>query len=139
MQKLLRDVSPTDRSVADEHTMETTLTGTLFFDNDRPGVKTSNGSVMLHMPDFFRYAYFEGIHPDSVVKVRGLVRQSKVAGEHSIIHAREVSIGKKTYHIVASSPHLDCHLRSLESAVHPLCPYRNSSLDSASHPSLSLS
>jgi len=122
----------------DDHVMDTTLLGTLFFDGEHPGVKTATGPVMLHMPDFFRYAYFEGIKPEAQVKVRGLVRQSTIKGEHSVMHARELSIGTKTYHVVSGSPHHDCHLRSLESAVHPLCPYHLMGLEGAVHPSVSL-
>ncbi len=120
------------------HVMDTTLSGSLFFDGVHPGVKTATESFMLHMPDFFRYAYFEGIKQDTQVKVRGLVRESRVKGEHSVIHARELSIGNKTFHVVSGSPHHDCHLRSLESAVHPLCPYHIKSLEGAAHPSVSL-
>jgi len=138
MEKLISDQSLKDRLLVGEKVMETTLMGTLFFEGDRPGVKTANGSVLLHMPDFFRYAYFEGIKPDAQVKVRGLVRQSNVKGEYSVMHAREVSIGSKTYHVVAGTPHHDCHLRSLESAVHPLCPYHLKSLGGAMHPDVML-
>jgi hypothetical protein len=139
MEKLVIEQPVRDRSPVGDTAMETTLLGTLFFEGDHPGVKTANGSVLLHMPDFFRYAYFEGIKPEAQVKVRGLVRQSIVKGEHSVIHAREVSIGSKTFHVVPSSPHHDCHLRSLESAVHPLCPYHMKSLGGAVHPDVLLS
>jgi len=58
MEKLISDHSQRDHAPVRDAVMETTLEGTLFFERDRPGVKTANGSVMLHMPDFFRYAYF---------------------------------------------------------------------------------
>ncbi len=138
MEKLISDHSQRDHAPVRDAVMETTLEGTLFFERDRPGVKTANGSVMLHMPDFFRYAYFEGIKPEAKVKVRGLVRQSVDKGEHSVMHAREVTIGSTTFHIVVGSPHHDCHLRSLESAVHPQCPYRLKALGGAVHPDVML-
>ena len=81
----------------DDHLVDTTLSGTLFFDGETPCVKTPRGMVVFHMPDFFRFAYFEGIRPDVQVKVRGQVRHPGAEGGHPVMHANEVTVGTKTF------------------------------------------
>ena len=92
-----------------DHLPDTTLVGSLFFEGGRHGVRTSSGAVLLHMPDFSRYAYFEGIKPEAQVKVCGHVQHSKVKGEHSVMHAREVTVGTKTFHGYSDASNLLVH------------------------------
>jgi hypothetical protein len=106
--------------------VETTISGVLVFVDDKPAIKTDAGTVFLAMPDFYKYAYTDGIKAGVTVKATGMLiaqpagpapdgavaapdakgakaassdAKGAKAGE-SVIIAKEVSIGAKTYIIV---------------------------------------
>jgi hypothetical protein len=99
-----------------------TLNGTLTFIDDRPAIKTDTDTVYLEMPNFFKYAYFDGIKAGVAVKATGMLvtppafnqkpqdpKDGKAAAAApataqkplSVLIAKEVTIGNKTY-IIAS-------------------------------------
>jgi hypothetical protein len=90
--------------------VETTVTGILAFVGDAPAVKTDGGTVLLSMPDFFKYAYAQGFKAGISVKATGFLSQgqqradtSAKAGQSMII-AKEVVIGNTTFIIVGGVP-----------------------------------
>lgn len=101
-----------------------TLSGVLAFVDERPAIKTDSATVLLEMPDFFKYAYFDGIKAGAAIKVTGALMaappalddkgQSPSVGKPdaktaaasaplqlAAIDAQEVTIGASTYVIVA--------------------------------------
>jgi hypothetical protein len=83
----------------------TSLSGTLVFVDDRPSIKTDSGTVFLEMPDFFKYAYLDGIKAGAAVKATGmLVTPGAPQSGQAILVAKEVAIGAKTYIVVAGDP-----------------------------------
>jgi hypothetical protein len=79
---------------------QVTLNGVLAFVDDKPAIKTESATVLLAMPDFFRYAYFDGFKAGVAVKARGLlVTPPERNADPSIptLIAEEVTIGSKTY------------------------------------------
>jgi len=92
-----------------EHSPEVVLTGTLTFVDQRPALKSSQGTVALHMPDFFRYAYFEGFKADSEIQARGRLRHSRDWEGWDALDVEDIVIGGKTYIVVAGCPHCGHH------------------------------
>jgi hypothetical protein len=95
----------------------TSTSGTLVFVDDRPAIKADSGTVFLEMPDFFKYAYLDGIKAGATVKATGMLvspgapRAMASAGSdkapqsgQAVLVAKEVTIGAKTYIIVAGGP-----------------------------------
>jgi hypothetical protein len=103
----------------------TSVNGALIFIDDRPAIKTDNGTVFLAMPDFFKYAYLDGIKAGAAIKATGMLvpqpapkpapaaQASTTASSGSdktiqpgqaTLVATEVTIGAKTYIIVAGEP-----------------------------------
>lgn len=77
----------------------TSVSGTLAFVDERPAIKTDSGTVYLVMPDFYKYAYLDGIKAGAAIKATGMV----ISDESTMI-AKEVSVGSKTYIIVGEGP-----------------------------------
>jgi hypothetical protein len=100
-----------------------TVSGILTFVDDRPAIKTDTATVLLEMPDFFEYAYTDGIKAGATIKVVGALMtpppapadkvQASAAGQPdtkaaaanasvplAVIDAQEVMIGSRTYVIV---------------------------------------
>jgi hypothetical protein len=101
-----------------------TVSGVLTFVDERPAIKTDTATVLLEMPDFFKYAYTDGIKAGAAIKVVGVLmtpppaplgkNQAAAAGQPdpktaaanasvqlAVINAQEVAIGSMTYVIVA--------------------------------------
>jgi hypothetical protein len=49
------------------------VSGTLVFVDDRPAIKTDSGTVYLAMPEFYKYAYLDGIKAGAAVKATGIL------------------------------------------------------------------
>lgn len=108
--------------------VETTVTGVLAFIDDRPAIKTDSGIVLLAMPEFYKYAYIDGIKAGQAVKASGALvappsapapkgpadkavkadpkAQPEAKVGDSILVAKEVTIGARTYVIVGRGPEL---------------------------------
>lgn len=85
---------------------QATLTGVLTFVDDRPAIKTDSGTIFLAMPDFYKYAYTDGIKAGSSVKATGLLigqGDAKDGGQPTLV-AKELSVGSKTYIVVGGAP-----------------------------------
>jgi hypothetical protein len=112
------------RQIARPQAVLVTLVGNLTFVDDRPAIKTGDDTVLLEMPNFFKYAYFEGLKAGAAVKASGMLitprafsdkpqtdkggQDVKAATEAPgnapkalpVLIAKEVTIGEKTYIIV---------------------------------------
>jgi hypothetical protein len=119
------------RPVARPQAVLVTLVGNLTFVDDRPAIKAGADTVLLEMPNFFKYAYFDGIKAGATVKVTGRLitppasdnrPQADKAGEDAkaaaeapvntpkalpVLIAKEVTIGEKTYIIVSDAREMD--------------------------------
>jgi hypothetical protein len=112
------------RPIARPQAVLVTLNGSLTFVDDRPAIKTGADTAFLVMPNFFKYAYFEGIKAGAAIKATGMLitppafddkpmadkagQDAKAAAEAPanapkalpVLIAKEVTIGEKTYIIV---------------------------------------
>lgn len=119
------------RPIARPQAILVTLVGNLTFVDDRPAIKTGSDTALLEMPNFFKYAYFDGIKAGAAVKVTGRLitppafdnrPQADKAGEDAkatteapanalkalpILISKEVTIGEKTYIIVSGARESD--------------------------------
>jgi hypothetical protein len=83
--------------------IEETLSGVLAFADDNPAIKTDSGTVLLSMPQFYKYAYEEGFKAGMAVKAKGFLLSPQSKADKSaqpVLLAEEVTIGSKTYIIV---------------------------------------
>jgi hypothetical protein len=97
----------------DGKAVEATVSGVLAFVDDRPAIKADSGMILLAMPDFYKYAYIDGFKAGQTVKASGMLvvqpsssepaAQGDKTGE-SVLIAREVTIGARTYVVVRGAP-----------------------------------
>ena len=96
--------------------IETTVSGALAFVGDSPAIKAEGGTVLLSMPNFYKYAYTEALKAGMTVKATGFLLEPQAAADkgdksakaaqasQSVLIAKEVVIGDRTFIIVGGGP-----------------------------------